>query len=162
MRFNVQDFTMEGLIEKITAYPAKGEKGKDIADGRFIKNLGLEGDWHAKGGQRQISLFLTERAQEMNPPDFNLAGLCLSRFSGNISISGLAASSLKPGVLLSSGDVLLEITGEGKRCHEECKLEKPCPLAGLNLFARVIKSGSMRAGERIGILDSLEQVYTTL
>jgi MOSC domain-containing protein YiiM len=48
----------------------------------------------------------------------------------------------------------LEITGEAKRCHEECGLYragKTCPLAGKSLFAKVLKSGVIRAGDGIDV-----------
>ena len=143
-----------GTVEKITSYPAKGEEGKILTEGRFIENLGLEGDFHARGGDRQVSLLLAE-SRERITDEKNTGGLCLSRFSENIAIRGLAA--LAPGVRLSAGGAVLEITGETKHCHEECKLYeggKSCPLAGLNLFARVLKGGCIRVGDRINLASS--------
>ena len=142
---------MYGTIEKITAYPAKGEMGESLMEGRFIEDLGLEGDFHARGGERQISLRCAELSAE---------GLCLARFAENISIRGLTASDLRPGVRLSCEEAVLEITGETKHCHEECQLfesGKSCPLAGLNLFARVAKSGFIRVGERVCLSPGTSQ-----
>ena len=141
---------MGGIIERIRAYPEKGAAGTELPEGRLIENLGLEGDFHAKGGERQISLLLIESREQI--ADSKERGLCFSRFSENIAIRGLGITALTPGKRLSAGEAVLEITGETKHCHEECTLYeagKHCPLAGQSLFARVVKSGIVRVGDRI-------------
>ena len=149
---------MKGAIERIKVYTVKGEAGKELAEARLIENLGLEGDRHAKGGERQISLLLSECRDEMAAQ--NEQGLCFSRFRENINIRFLDPAAIKPGIRLEAGEaeqkVVLEITGETKHCHEECSLYeagKLCPLAGLNLFARVLKSGVIRAGDEVTIIN---------
>ena len=141
---------MYGTVERIMVYPAKGEAGRELDEGRFVENLGLEGDFHAKGGERQISLLFAEsREQETASKE---RGLCFSRFSENITIRGLSSPALTPGTRLSAGEAVLEISGVTKHCHEECALYeagKRCSFAGLNLFAKVLKSGVIRVGERI-------------
>jgi len=140
---------LDGTVVKIRAYPAKGEAGRELKEGKFIENLGLEGDFHAKGGDRQVSLFFLGDIADTNPA---VTALCFSRYSENITIMGVNASAIKKGMILLSGDVALEITGETKRCHEECELFKAgetCTLAGLNLFARVVKGGIIRVGDSI-------------
>ena len=145
---------MTGKIESIKVYHAKGEAGKELAEARLIENLGLEGDRHAKGGERQISFLLSEcREQIANEKE---TGLCLARFKENINIRFLDPAVIKPGICLETGEAeqqaVLEITGETKHCHEECALYeagKPCSLAGLNLFAKVLKSGVIRVGDEV-------------
>ena len=141
---------MGGIIERIRAYPEKGAAGADLSQARFIKNLGLEGDFHAKGGERQISLLLIESREQVS--NSKEKGLCFSRFSENITIRDLDTTVLTPGMRLSAGKALLEITGETKHCHEECILYeagKHCQLAGQSLFARVVESGLVLVGDRI-------------
>ena len=143
---------MNGIIEKIRAYPAKGEAGRELAEARLIENSGLEGDFHAKGGERQLSLFLTgthELSAEQEEK-----GLCFARFKENIRIRNIASNELRPGVCLEAGEAALEITGETKHCHGECALfqaGKSCSLAGGSLFAKVLKSGMIRAGDRVEV-----------
>ena len=147
---------MIGTIERIKIYPGKGEAGKELTEARFVGDLGLEGDRHAKGGERQISILLFEcREQIANEKE---AGLCLARFKENINIRFPDHAAIKPGIRLEAGEaeqkVVLEITAETKHCHEECVLYqtgKPCPLAGLNLFAKVIKGGVIRLGDEVTI-----------
>jgi len=149
---------MKGTIERVKVYAVKGDAGREIPEARLIENLGLEGDRHAKGGERQISLLLSECRDQM--PAQNEQGLCFSRFRENISIRFLDPAAIKPGIHLEIGEArrqaVLEITGETKRCHEECALYeagRPCSLAGLNLFAKVLKSGVIRVGDVAMVID---------
>ena len=147
-----------GVVERIRIFPAKGEAGKELTEGRLIKDRGLEGDYHATGGDRQISLLFIDGLESIT--DDQKKGLCLSRFRENISVRGI--KSAEPGARFSVGEAArkaagraaLEITGEIKHCHEACSLyeaEKSCPLAGMNLFAKVTGSGIIRVGDSIGI-----------
>jgi MOSC domain-containing protein YiiM len=149
---------MNGIIERIKVYPVKGEAGKEMPEARLIENLGLDGDRHAKGGERQISLLLSECRDQISTQ--NEQGLCFSRFRENISIRFLDPAAIKPGIRLEAGEaeqqVVLEITGETKHCHEECALYetgKFCPLSGLNLFAKVLKSGVIRVGDGVALIN---------
>ena len=162
---------MNGIVENIRAYSAKGEAGRELAEARFTENMGLEGDFHATGGDRQVSLLFAEsrdRLTEQKGNGLKIRGLCFSRFRENITVRGLTPAALVPGARLEAGEgvcaengvsikssVVLEITGETKRCHAECSLYeagKPCPLAGRSLFARVLKSGIIRIGDRVVFL----------
>jgi MOSC domain-containing protein YiiM len=163
------EFVMHRKIEKIMAYSGKEEAGRELAEARLIENMGLEGDCHAKGGERQISLILAETLRQLN--DFpskgqnvnghSVRGLCSSRFRANISISGIAPASgsrdgMSAGQCLEAGEAVLEIAGETKRCYNECPLYKEgktCVLAGKNLFARVLKSGVIRPGDDVRIRE---------
>ena len=149
---------MDGTIERITAYPEKGAAGTDLAEARLVENSGLEGDFHAKGGERQLSLLFAESRDQIAGQKEK--GLCFSRFKENISIRFLDPASLKPGVRVDAGDAVLEITGETKHCHEECGLYsagKTCPLAGKSLFAKVLKSGVIRIGGRVRARGVIKQ-----
>ena len=144
---------MSGVIERIRSYSAKGETGKELTEARLIENLGLEGDFHAKGGERQISLLFTENREEL--AELKDKGLCFLRFRENITVKRGAAvedgAPIETGMRIEAGEALLEITGETKHCYEECVLfraGKPCPLAGKSLFAKVLKSGVIRVGGR--------------
>ena len=144
---------MCGIIEKIRFYPAKGKNGIELVEGHLIKHFGLEGDYHAKGGERQISILFSElKDRIINSKE---QGLCFDRFRENITISGL--KHVTPGVQLAIGGVVLEITNEIKNCHEECSFfeaDKNCPLIGLNLFAKVVESGFIRTGDTVEIKNA--------
>jgi len=144
---------MTGIIKSIKIYPAKGETGLEAHEAKLLENLGLEGDFHAKGGERQISLLFADNyINDQKKQEQTKQGLCLSRFRENISVHFPEPVAIQAGTRLETEEAVLEITGETKRCHEECPLYeagKSCSLAGLNLFARVLRSGVIRKGERL-------------
>ena len=145
---------MNGTVERIRIFSSKVDKGKDLGEGRLTENLGLEGDFHAIGGERQISLLVAGEREQLTKQDEK--GLCFSRFKENITIKRQAPFSehAAQGTRLKMGEAVLEITAETKHCHEECELfesGKHCLLAGQNLFAKVVKSGVIRTGDRIDI-----------
>jgi cyclic pyranopterin phosphate synthase len=142
---------MNGIIETIKVYSAKGTPGKELSEARLNENLGLEGDFHAQGGDRQVSLLCAETKDLLIRQKEK--GLCFSRFKENITIRGIDCDMLLSGARLEAGAVL-EITGETKGCYEECSLYetgKRCALSGMSLFAKVIKGGIIRVGDKIAI-----------
>jgi cyclic pyranopterin phosphate synthase len=142
---------MNGIIETIKVYSAKGTPGKELSEVRLNENLGLEGDFHAQGGDRQVSLLCAETKDLLVQQKEK--GLCFSRFKENITIRGIDCGLLRLGTRLEAGAVL-EITGETKSCYEECSLYKAgkrCPLSGMSLFAKVIKGGIMRVGDKVAV-----------
>ncbi|MCL1813872.1 MAG: hypothetical protein FWG29_10195 [Treponema sp.] len=141
---------INGIIENIKAYSARGDAGKELKEARLIENSGLDGDFHATGGDRQLSLLIAETKDQIK--EQTEKGLCLLRFKENITIRGIDPKMLHPGVQLVIGEATLTITGETKRCFKECPLfetGKRCPLAGLSLFAKVVKSGVICVGDKI-------------
>ncbi|MCL2270057.1 MAG: hypothetical protein FWC24_01810 [Treponema sp.] len=161
---------MNGIIERIRVYPAKGDAGRELAEAALIENLGLEGDFHAADGARQVSVLFAETRNELAAQKEQ--GLCFSRFRENITLrSNLPQEDLsqrrgdaegnnvhsmsdvlRSGMRFTVGEAGLEIADEVKRCHEECPLHKAgrqCPLAAKNLFAKVVKSGIIRVGDVI-------------
>ena len=138
---------MNGIIESIKQYSTKGDAGKELTEAHLIENSGLEGDFHAAGGDRQLTLLIAETKEQIT--EQKEKGLCFSRFKENITIRGIDPNALQPGTRLVLGEAAITITGETKHCHKECPLfeaGKRCPLAGLSLFARVIKSGTICVG----------------
>jgi MOSC domain-containing protein YiiM len=154
---------MDGQVIGIRAYPAKGEAGIKLKEGKFLENLGLEGDFHAKGGDRQVSLLCAETRDLMIKQKER--GLCFSRFKENITIRFLDDNIPRFGARLEAGEgvstensAVLEITGETKSCHKECSLYqagKRCPLSGMSLFAKVIKGGIIRVGDSVTVKSVL-------
>ena len=147
---------MSGSIEKIKLYREKGAAGTELREGRLIENLGLEGDFYARGGERQLSLLAAESLEQA--AGAKERGLCFLRFKENISIRGLTPGLLRPGARFGAGESVLEITGETKHCHEECALYqagKRCSLAGLSLFAKVVKGGVIRTGDEFVLSDCM-------
>ena len=147
---------MAGMVVRLRVYQAKGDKGSSVERVDLEQGVGLIGDFHANAeglatkNDRQISLFSLENREWIdNAPE---KGLCFHRFKENITTQGLALENLKAGARLKAGTALLEISGESKRCHEECVFlvkGETCRLSGQNLFAKVVESGVLQIGDNI-------------
>ena len=139
---------MNGIIERIKIYPEKGSAALELDEGLLVEGLGLKGDFHAKGGERQITLLFAEISQ-------NEQGLCLSKFKENISMRFGKPPLVQAGTYLEAGEAVMEITEDTKHCHAECSLVKAgklCSLAGLNIYAKVVKSGAVRVGDKVCVV----------
>jgi len=139
---------VKGFIQKIKVYKEKGSAGLELTEGQLIENRGLEGDYYAKGGDRQISLLFGDSYIK----DQSVSGFCVSRFKENLRLRFLEPAQIQAGTRFELNDAVLEITAETKRCYAECPLYmagKSCQLANLNLFAKVVKGGTIRAGDSV-------------
>ena len=111
------------------------------------QDFGIEGDHHADGGERQISLLTVAEKEWMQAQE--VKGFCFKKYKENILLDGIDLSSCKQGDLLGCEEVVLELTSSIKSCHAElCSLvsEGKCILAGSSRFAKVNKSGVIRVG----------------
>ena len=141
---------LQGRVAKLTRYAKHGVPGETLQKVRLIEGLGMEGDSHAKGGDRQLSLLLNEDRQQMETQAEQ--GLCFARYKENILLDEITPNTLTPGIRLTMGEAVLEISDTGRHCFNECPLFNEgrfCFLAGRKLFAKVIQSGCVRIGDTV-------------
>jgi len=139
------------IVHELIVFPAKGEPGRSVPEARCSAGRGLEGDFHADGGLRQLSLLPREilRRMEESPEK----GLCFSRFKANLITEG--EIPFRAGVRLRAGEAVLEVTEENKHCHGVCPLfsqGRPCFLTGQSFFARVVGGGILRVGDPVEVV----------
>jgi cyclic pyranopterin phosphate synthase len=137
-----------GTIVRLTQYATKGDSGKKVQNARFIEGQGMEGDFHAVGGEKQVSLLSRNERQWIESQ--SLRGLCFGRYKENVLFDGIPLEAMVPGVKIAIGSAVLMISDTGKLCFKECPLfdcGQNCILAGRNLFAKVIRSGNAAAGD---------------
>lgn len=129
------------------------EKGTIKKPIEFIRlfNKGVEGDAHSGSWHRMVSLLGTESFEK-----FELeAGrkLVYGEFAENITTSGMKLYEMAPFDKLHIGDVRLEITQIGKKCHgTACAIYTEvgsCVMPKEGIFARVLEGGVVRAGDRM-------------
>lgn len=143
-------------IEKLFRYPEK--KGQPIQEDCIIctEGKGIEGDFHADGSDRQISLMGTETKDWMSAQE--VQGLCFKRYSENILLGGMDISELQPGDQIIFEEAVLEVAEHKKRCFPDiCEFAaagEKCKLAGTSCFAFVKKSGMIRKEEKCKISRS--------
>jgi len=125
----------------------------------FLKReIGVEGDAHAGGGRRQVSLLAAEsierqarsgqrlspeKAVELGPGDF----------AENITVEGIELFTLPVGTILRLGETaVVEVSQIGKECHSGCEIKRlsgNCVMPREGIFARVRKNGWVRAGDPV-------------
>ena len=128
-------------------YPEK--KAPAVSENSLIlkQDFGIEGDHHADGGDRQISLLTVAEKEWMQAQE--VKGFCFKKYKENILLDGIDLSNCKQGDLLGCEEVVLELTSSIKSCHPElCSLvnEGKCILAGSSRFAKVKCGGSLCVG----------------
>jgi len=139
------------LAAKITAlirYNKKGEPGEVLEEVELIAGLGMEGNMH-QGGERQLCLLTAEVREWMD--SCSEKGLCFRRFKENMLIEGLPDGVLRPGMLLQTGEAVLQVCESRKHCFTECWLVSHsirCRLSECAIFAVVKHGGTVRVGDK--------------
>lgn len=131
------------------------EQSKEIIEKGFFKeNHGLEGDRHASTGKRQVSILAVESSKKIQKQ--KMKGLCTLKFVQNITIEGIELFKYPLGTKFKIGEVVMEITEIGKECFKGCPIYKEtskCVLINECIFTKVIKSGWIKVGDNIDIID---------
>nr|WP_231718340.1 MOSC domain-containing protein [Lagierella massiliensis] len=122
--------------------------------GNLIENFGLEGDAHGGNWHRQISLLAVESIDKMKA--MGLPDLKDGDFAENITTKGLVLHEIPVGTKFKIGDSLLEVTQIGKKCHKGCAIKQKvgsCIMPTEGIFAKVLKGGLIKKGDKIELLD---------
>jgi hypothetical protein len=105
-----------------------------------------------KNPNRPVSLISLQARQEVDQATER--GLCFKKFVADITVD---CERMPPtGALLKSGDLVLQILPERKRCWPECELlekELPCSLIDGVRYASVEKPGNLCRGDTITIIS---------
>jgi len=113
----------------------------------------MEGDFHATGGERQLSLLSQEGMGTHK-------GLCFGRYKENILFDAALSSALIPGTRLTVGEAILEISVGDKRCFEQCPLHGQGRYCGTKSFAKVVQGGVIRTGDYAEVEKANDNGFT--
>ena len=130
-------------IVSINISAKKGEPKRPVRRVSMREDHGLEGDAHAGGWHRQVSLLAVEDIELMRE---KLPSLEPGDFAENITTRGIDLASLPVCTKLSIGAVELEVTQIGKACHKGCVILEQtgeCIMPTRGIFARVLKGGEI-------------------
>ena len=146
------DLTNCGKIVSLMRYPEK--KAPAVIEEALVlkEDFGIEGDHHADGGERQVSLLTVQEKEWMQAQEEK--GFCFKKYKENILLDEITLADCRQGDLLKCGDVVLELTASIKSCHPDlCRLagNGKCILAGSSRFAKVKSAGRICAGMPVAI-----------
>ena len=136
----------------------KGTVKEPVEQIGLIANYGIQGDAHAGNWHRQVSLLADESIDEMRA--LGIENLHYGIFAENITTCDIELHTLPVGTILAVGTGILEVTQIGKECHYGCEIFKKvgkCVMPQRGIFARVLKSGTVRAGDEILVLDGYNE-----
>lgn len=141
------------MVVAVSQSPVKGVRKVNLAAGLLVAGKGLDGDAHADGSHRQLSLLGLESIEAMrrrgilvNPGDF----------AENVTTLGICLYKLSVGMRLEiGGEIELEVTQIGKTCHSGCEISRQtgtCVMPREGIFCRILRGGLVRPGAEIRIL----------
>ena len=141
-----------GSIVAVSISFRKNVKKANIREGKLIVDYGLENDAHAGGWHRQVSLLAMESIARIRDKGLSVKP---GDFAENITTQGLRLWELPIGTHLKLGrNAIMEVTQIGKECHNRCAIYHQvgdCVMPKEGIFAKVIKGGGIKPGDRIHI-----------
>ncbi len=113
-----------------------------------LSDIGIEGDAHSGKWHRQVSLLGKE---SINKAEQEIGRkLTSGEFAENITTEGFPLYQMKPFDRLVCGNLLLEVTQIGKKCHgTNCAIYQEtgnCVMPKEGIFCRVLHGGDLQAG----------------
>lgn len=149
---------MRGELIAICRSENKGTQKAPVDEGSLLRGFGLEGDAHGGNWHRQISLLSDEDVDGMRGKGLKLAP---GAFGENLVTRGIDLLELEIGRRFRVGDrAVLQVTQHGKKCHSRCPIyyqAGDCIMPRRGIFARVLRSGTVRPGDRIRTDPALDR-----
>src|SRR5512147_2196726 len=145
---------MSASVVAVSISKNKGERKTPVPQVELRIDHGLVGDAHAGEWHRQVSLLATESIGKMRALGLDVDS---GDFAENITTSGIDLVTLPIGTRLALGDAVIEVTQIGKECHTRCAIyyqAGDCVMPKEGIFARVLRGGVIKPGDRIEVLVS--------
>ncbi len=142
-----------GKVIAVCISEKKGTVKKNAGSCRLIEDFGLEKDAHA-GSERQVSLLSAEEVSAFRDRSKGAVELPPGIFGENLLVEGFDFKSYPIGTRFRCGEVLLELTQIGKRCHSGCEIMQrtgECIMPKEGVFARVLHGGVIRCGDILSL-----------
>ena len=147
-----------GKILALCISEKKGTLKTEINEANFIEDFGIENDAHAGKWHRQVSLLEFDKIDEFRKKGANVD---FGAFGENIVLEGIELHTLPIGQLIKIGDVLLEVTQIGKKCHDKCQIYYQvgeCIMPKNGIFTKVLKGGKVKVGDECSLVKSDKMV----
>ena len=145
-------------VRAICISEKKGTAKVKVPKAEFIEDFGIKGDAHAGKWHRQVSLLEFNKIDEFRKKGANVD---FGAFGENIVLEGIELHTLPIGQLIKIGDVLLEVTQIGKKCHDKCQIYYQvgeCIMPKNGIFTKVLKGGKVKVGDECSLVKSDKMV----
>jgi molybdenum cofactor synthesis domain-containing protein len=140
-----------GKIVALCKSERRGTKKIAVKTAFFITEHGIADDAHGGRWHRQVSLLAAEEIAAFQEKGAQVA---FGDFGENVVVSGFDLKKLPLRTRFKAGEVVLEMTQIGKKCHSHCEIYKTmgdCIMPREGVFARVLHGGWLKAGDKIEI-----------
>ena len=140
-----------GKILALCISEKKGTLKTEINEANFIEDFGIENDAHAGKWHRQVSLLEFNKIDEFRKKGANVD---FGAFGENLVIEGIELNTLSIGQKIKIGDVLLEVTQIGKKCHDKCQIYYQvgeCIMPKNGIFTKVLNGGTVKVGDECSL-----------
>ncbi len=144
---------MTGTILAVCVSEKKGEQKHPVDAITLEVRVGIPGDAHAGDWHRMLSLLSAESVRKLQEK-VNIP-LTPGAFAENVLVDGMEVHTLPVGTKLRVGTALCEVTQIGKECHADCAIRRQtgdCVMPREGIFARVLESGTAKAGDAVEVL----------
>jgi molybdenum cofactor synthesis domain-containing protein len=122
---------------------------KKPVDSIELNSLGVLNDAHSGNWHRQVSLLAKESIDKFSVQAKR--NINFGEFAENITTEGLLLHLTAPLDRFRLGDMVLEVTQIGKKCHgDNCSIFREignCVMPKEGIFCRVLKGGKLKAGD---------------
>ena len=140
-----------GKIAAVCISTERGTQKKETGQAVFVEGWGIEGDAHAGHWHRQVSLLSYEQVEEFNARGGNVKD---GDFGENLLVTGFDFKTLPVGTIFQCGEVVLELTQIGKKCHQHCEIFHrvgDCIMPREGVFTRVLHGDVIKEGDEFVI-----------
>ncbi|HDP34912.1 MAG TPA: MOSC domain-containing protein [Candidatus Hydrogenedentes bacterium] len=140
----------EGQVVSLNISKEKGASKKPVNEVE-VTMTGIAGDAHAGVWHRQISLLAIESVKRFSDASGRAFGY--GDFAENITTDGINLLDAAMLDRFTIGDVELEVTQLGKKCHGDgCAIYQEvgrCVMPREGIFCRVLRGGNIKPGDAI-------------
>jgi len=116
-----------------------------------LNKTGVANDAHSGNWHRQVSLLAQESIDKFS--EQAKREIAFGEFAENITTKGLILHKTAPLDRFTMGDMLLEVTQIGKKCHgDNCSIFREvgnCVMPKEGIFCRVLEGGELKAGDQL-------------
>ena len=142
-----------GEVKAVCTSEEKGVQKRNVGKAEFVVDWGIRGDAHAGNWHRQVSLLSYDTVEEFKKRG---ARVIPGDFGENLLVEGFDFKAFPVGTKFRCGDVLLEMTQIGKKCHSHCEIYKQvgdCIMPREGVFAVVKEGGTISAGDQLVLAE---------